>query len=198
MKQTKHTISGIFALLITTILFVQCKDQAAKESGEVNATNKTDAEYLPLAYVEVDSLLTHFEFYNRLASNYEDKVSKQNSALNAGYQKLQNEVINFQQKAQNNAFLSQERMLQEQNRIQRMKDDLDKQATQVEQELALDNQLLQQQVSDTLVLGMKEFNSPQKYHLIFAKSGNNILYADAHYNITSQVIEFLNKRFKAE
>jgi outer membrane protein len=111
---------------------------------------------------------------------------------------LQNEVINFQQKAQNNAFLSQERMLQEQNRIQRMKDDLDKQATQVEQELVLDNQLLQQQVSDTLVLGMKEFNNPQKYHLIFAKSGNNILYADAHYNITNQVIEFLNKRFKAE
>jgi outer membrane protein len=198
MKQTKHAISSILALLITTFLFVQCKDQATKETGETNVAGGTDTEYLPLAYVEVDSLLAKFEFYNRLASNYEDKVSKHNSTLNAGYQKLQNEVINFQQKAQSNAFLSQERMLQEQNRIQRMKDDLDKQATQVEQELALDNQLLQQQISDSLVLGMKEFNTPQKYHMIFAKSGNSILYADAHYNITAQVVEFLNKRFKAE
>ncbi|MDR1526203.1 MAG: OmpH family outer membrane protein [Dysgonamonadaceae bacterium] len=198
MKQTKRAINGIFAFLMITFLFVQCKDQATKEAGEANVINTTDAEHLPLAYVEVDSLLTHFEFYNRLASNYEDKVSKHNSSLNTGYQKLQNEVINFQQKAQNNAFLSQERMLQEQNRIQRMKDDLDKQATQVEQELALDNQLIQQQFSDSLILGMKEFNTPQKYHMIFAKSGNSILYADPQYNITGQVVEFLNKRFKAE
>jgi outer membrane protein len=198
MKQTKRAISGILALLVTTSLFVQCKDQATKEAGEVNTPDETNAEYLPLAYVEVDSLLANFGFYNRLASTYEDKVSKHNSSLNAGYQKLQNEVINFQQKAQNNAFLSQERMLQEQNRIQRMKDDLDKQATRVEQELALDNQLIQQQIADSLILGMKEFNTPQKYHMIFAKSGNSILYADAHYNITEQVIIFLNKRFKAE
>jgi outer membrane protein len=198
MKQTKLAISGLVALLMTAFLFVQCKDQAPKAGDEANVILESETGHLPIAYVEVDSLLAHFDFYNQLASAFEDKASKHNSTLNAGYQKLQNEVINFQQKAQNNAFLSQERMTQEQNRIQRMKEDLDKQAAQVEQELALDNQLLQQQMSDSLVLGMKEFNIPQKYHMIFAKSGNSILYADAHYDITAQVIEFLNKRFKAE
>ncbi|MDR0541284.1 MAG: OmpH family outer membrane protein [Dysgonamonadaceae bacterium] len=198
MKQTKRAVSGIFTLLLITVLFVQCKDQATKEAGEATVASERDAEYLPLAYVDVDSLLAHFDLYNRLVSNFEDKASKHNSKLNADYQKLQNEVINFQQKAQNNAFLTQDRALQEQNRIQRIKDDLDKQAAQVEQDMALDSRLLQQQMTDSLVLGMKEFNNPQKYHMIFAKSGNSILYADAHYNITQEVIEFLNKRFKAE
>jgi outer membrane protein len=198
MKQTKQAVTGIFALLVITLLFVQCKNPSNTEANAVGETKSLDEGFLPLAYVDVDSLLAHFEFYNHLAGNYEDKVSKQNSSLNAGYQKLQNEVINFQQKAQSNAFLSQERMTQEQNRIQRMKDDLDKQAAQMEQELGLENQLLQQQISDSLVLGIKEFNTPQSFHMIFAKSGNSILYADAHYNITYQVIEFLNKRFKVE
>ena len=196
MKQTLRTVSSISALLVTIFLFVQCKNQATKASEETSAINEINLEDFPFAYVEVDSLLVHFEFYNRLASKLEDKLVKHNNTLNAGYQKLENEFINFQQRVQNNAFLSQERAQQEQRRIQRMKDDLDKQAAQVEREIALENQLLQQQISDTLTLGMKEFNTPQKYLMIFAKSGNSILYADARHNITDEVIEFLNKRFK--
>jgi outer membrane protein len=198
MKQTRLTVHSIFALSIITLLFIQCKNQATSETSDANTPPSAGTEHLPFAFVNVDSLLSHFELYNHLASSYEDKVSKHNGTLNAGYQKLQDEVIKFQQKAQTNAFLSQERLTQEQNRIQRMKDDLDKQATQVEQELALENQMLQQQISDSLALGIKDFNNPQKYQMIFAKSGNSILYADAHYDITALVIEFLNKRFKVE
>ena len=198
MKQTRHTVRGIFALLVIFPLFVQCKEQANKESGETNANNEANSECLPLAYVEVDSLLTHFDFYNQLVNNFENKIVKQQNTLSANYKKLENEVINFQQKAQTNAFLSPERELQERNRIQRMKDDLDKQAAQIDQEMTLENKLLRQQIADTLVLGIKEFNTPQKYQMIFASNDNSILYADARYNITGEVIEFLNRRFKTK
>ena len=198
MKQTKHTIGSIFALSVIIFLFVQCKEQTTKELGEANAGAEVNLEYLPLAYVELDSLSTHFEFYNRLVSDFEDKIVKQQNTLTSGYKKLENEIINYQQKAQANAFLTTERAQQEQNRIQRMKDDLDRKAAQMEQEMALENRLLMQQISDTLVLGIKEFNTPQKYHMIFAKSDNNILYADTRYNITNEIIEFLNKRFKVK
>ena len=198
MKQTKHTIGGIFALSVITFLFVQCKEQTTKELGEANTGAEINLEYLPLAYVELDSISTHFEFYNQLMSEHEDKIVKEQNTLAAKYKKLENEFINFQTKVQSNAFLTTERAQQEENRIRRMQEDLEKQAAQIDRELTLQFQLMQQQISDTLVLGMKEFNTPQKYHLIFAKSGNNILYADANYNITSEVIEFLNKRFKTK
>ena len=197
MRQTKHTISGIFALLITIFLFAQCKNQTP-ESEATNAGNETNSAYLSLAYVEVDSLLASFEFYNRLASNLEDKLMKHYNTLNDNKKKLENEAINFQQKMQNNAFLSTERMQQEYNRIQRMQEDFERQAAQREQDLTLEQQLLQQQISDTLASGMKEFNTPQKYQMIFSKSGNNILYTDPRMNITDEVIEFLNKRFKVK
>jgi outer membrane protein len=198
MKQTKHAISGILALAITLLLFAQCKDKAADTPGEAVAANETGSQNVSIAYVDVDSLLVHFNFYNGLVTAYEDKVSKQNSSFNSSYQKLQNEAISFRQKAQNNAFLSQERMMQEQTRIQRMEDELQQRASRMEQELAVDQKVIQQQLSDSLVLGIKEFNTPQKYQMILTKTGNSILYADKQFDITTDVIEFLNKRFKSE
>jgi outer membrane protein len=46
-------------------------------------------------------------------------------------------------------------------------------------------------------VAMKAFNQPQKYQMIFTRSGNsNILYATESYDITQEVIDFLNARYK--
>ena len=198
MKQTKHTMGSTFALLVIIFLFVQCNDRATKESKEANTVDEFNSECLPLAYIEKDSILAHFDYYNQILSNFEDKIVKQQNSISANYKKLENEMINFQTKAQNNAFVTQERAQQEYNRIQRMQSDLEKQSAQMEREFAMESQMLQQQITDTLRLGIKEFNTPQKYQMIFANVDYNILYADPRYDITSEVIEFLNKRFKVK
>ncbi|MCL1938801.1 MAG: OmpH family outer membrane protein [Candidatus Azobacteroides sp.] len=199
MKKIKPAILKIVAVAAILLFFVQCNNKENKtDQGASGGGNEATPSYLPVAYVDVDSLLRHFEFYNHLVSTYETKLSKQNGSLNSSYQKFQSEVASFEQKAQNNAFLSQERMLQEQTRLQRMQQDLEKRASQMEQELALEQKLIQQKVSDSLNLGIKEYNNPQKYQMIFTKTANStILYADDHYNITKDVTDFLNKRFKA-
>ncbi len=199
MKKTKHIISGILTLAVFTLFFVQCANNEARTPDETVVASEKIPEYLPIAYVDSDSLLIYFNFYNKLIGNYEDKLSKENSSLNSGYQKFQSEVKNFEQKVRDNAYLTQERAMQDQTRLQRMQQDLEKKASQMQQELALEERLIQQQLSDSLALGMKEYNTPQKYQMIFTKTGNStILYADEHYNITNEVIDFLNERFKAD
>jgi len=199
MKKIKPAILKIVAFAAILLFFVQCNNKEIKTDGGTNAPgSETISSYLPVAYVDVDSLLRHFDFYNQLISAYETKLSKQNSILNSNYQKFQSDVAAFEQKAQNNAFLSQERMLQEQTRLQRTQQDLEKKASQMEQELALEQKLIQQKFADSINVGIKEYNTPQKYQMIFTKTANStILYADEHYNITQEVTDFLNKRFKA-
>jgi len=199
MKNIKHAISGIFTIAVVMLFFAQCKDNGSNTQAEAVGDSEAFTHRLPVAYVDVDSLFVHLDFYNKLISAYEEKLSKQSASLNSSYEKLQNEAISFEQKARNNAFLSQERFQQEQTRIQRMQQDLEKKAAQMEQELGLEQRMIQQQLSDSLAFGIKEFNTPQKYQMIFTKTGNStILYADESYNITNDVIEFLNKRFKSE
>ena len=198
MKQFQYIMRVVLTFTVIILFFVQCgKNETNTPSGAV-VGNDSILQTLPIAYVDVDSLLPHFNFYNTLIGAYETKLSKHNSSLNATYQKFQNEVAAFEQKAKNNAFLTQERMAQEQTRLQGMQQDIQRKTAQAEQDMALENQLIQQQLSDTLALGIKEFNQDKKYHLILTKSGNNILYANEQYDITTEVLEFLNKRFKAD
>ena len=199
MKQMKHLLAGFLSALSALLIFTSCNNNNAKsEENPISSIEAVEITSLPVAYVDADSLLVEFDFYNGLVSNYENKLSKRNSSLNSGYQKLQSEAMTFQQKVQNNAFLTQDRYNQEQTRLQRMEEYLRTKAAQIEQEMALEQRQMQQQLSDSLNKGIKEFNTPQKYQMIFTKTGNStILYADEKYNITEEVLEFLNKRFKA-
>ena len=197
----KSILSGIFTLFAMTFLFVQCNNNAGTTTSSEGTEGNSGVtpEYLPIAYVDSDSILTYFNFYSNLVGKYEEKVNKQSGEVATSYRKFQEEVAKFEQKVQNNQFLTQDRYNQEQARLQRMQRDIEKKSTQIEQDLVLEQSLIQQQFSDSLALGIKEFNTPQKFQMIFTKSGNNIvLYADPHYNITEDVIDFLNNRFKVE
>jgi outer membrane protein len=196
MKNTNYIISGILGIAIIILFILQFTCQKNGSKDEVCTETDSVCVQLPIAYVDLDSLLTNFHFYNNLINNYENKLSERNGQLNAKYQNFQKEMLNYQQKAQNNAFLTRERMEQEEADLMRKRDALEKQAQQAEQELALENKLIQQQLSDTLSIAIKAFNEPQKYQMIFTRMGNsNILYADKTYDITKVVTEFLNNRY---
>jgi outer membrane protein len=199
MKNTNYIISGILAIAIIILFILQCTGRKCENKDAEALSGDSLSVQLPLAYVNADSLLTQFNFYTRLIGDYENKLSKQHNVLNQKAQNFQNEVVEFQQKAQNNAFLTRERYEQEQTRLARKQNDLEQEAARADQELALELKIIQQQISDTLSVAMKEFNKPQKYQLIFTRSGNNnILYATESYDITREVIGFLNMRYKVE
>jgi len=200
MKQTKFSLAGICTFSVLALLFFcQCNKNTTTSDTAISDADSTLSVALAMAYVDTDSLLLYFDYYTQLVNTFEERLSKRKSSLNSGYQKLQNEAVMFQQKVQNNAFLTQERYSQEQTRLQRMEEDLRTKAAQIEQEMEVEQRSMQQKLTDSLNVGIREFNTPQKYQMIFTKTGNStILYADEKYNITDEVLEFLNKRFKVE
>jgi outer membrane protein len=200
MKNTNYIISGIFAIAIILLFTLQFTNRKNyKNKDETVFTEDSVFVHLPVAYVNADSLLTNFRFYTNLLSDFETKLSKQRSQLNQRYLSLQKEAADFQEKAQNNAFLTRERLEQENARLVRKQKEIEQSAADMEQEFTLQQNIIQQQLSDTLSSAMKEFNTPQKYQMIFTRAGNgNILYANESYNITQEVIEFLNSRYKVE
>ncbi|MCI6119208.1 MAG: OmpH family outer membrane protein, partial [Prevotella sp.] len=44
---------------------------------------------------------------------------------------------------------------------------------------------------------LKDYNKAKKYDLIISKAGDNILYADKRHDITQDVINGLNNRYKS-
>ncbi|MDR2057239.1 MAG: OmpH family outer membrane protein [Dysgonamonadaceae bacterium] len=201
MKNANYFINGILAIAIIILFILQFSGKKHQCKSDTILKGDSVFVHLPVAYVDADSLLKNFDFYTQLISDYELELSKQNNQLNQRYQNYQKEVLEYQQKAQNNAFLTRERMEQEESRLLRRQKEIEQTAAQMEQELALKQKIIQQRLSDTLSIAVKEFNTPQKYELIFTQinSGiSNILYASEPYNVTQELIEFLNLRYKVE
>jgi outer membrane protein len=110
---------------------------------------------------------------------------------------LQAAVDNFQKKLNNNAFTSREQAEGQQAAIQRQQRDLQALQARLEGELANETQQFNLALRDSLNNFLADYNKAKKYDIILSKAGDNFLYANKKYDITQDVINGLNKRYKA-
>ena len=183
----------ILPALAIAAMMVSCNNQSPKMDEQPAAAS---ADGLKIAYVEVDSLMTQYNF----AKDYSVTLQKQsNNARNTLNQKgnaLQAAVANFQQKVNNNGFTSREQAASQQAAIERQQRDLQELQARLEGELANQTAKFNEALRDSLQNFLKVYNNDKKYDMILAKSGDNILMANKRFDITQDVINGLNKRYK--
>lgn len=64
------------------------------------------------------------------------------------------------------------------------------------QELMEQTQAMNEQLRDTVVHYLKQYNQGKGYQIIFSNTaGSPIFLADDAYNITNEIVEYLNKRY---
>jgi len=198
MKNSNYIINGvlIIAVLVLFILQFTGKKGVAKQLESIGVFSDSTHSHLPIAYIRTDSLLSHYKFFLDLNDASIKKIEDKKLIINKRQDQLQKEVNDYYQKAQMNAFITQERAQQEQNRLSGLKQDLDNYIAQANQEMQMDQAKLQQQLTDTIISALKIFNTPKKYEMILSNAGtDNILYADDSYDITNEVTDFLNARY---
>lgn len=196
--KNNYIINGILAVAVIVLFVLQFTGKKTDTKNDTVGGIVTDSSvfHLPIAYIRTDSLMVNYKFFNDLNDAIIKKMENQKLVINQRTQKFQKEYVEFQQKAQMNAFISAERQQQEQNRLIGQQQDLENYAAQAEKELALEQMKMNQQLQDTIVAALKVFNNPQKYQFILSNVGtDNIVYADDSYDITKEVIEFLNARY---
>ena len=198
MKNSNYIINGILAvaIIILFILYLTGRNTAAKHPETAGFAADTTGFHLPLAYIRTDSLLLSYKFYNDLSEILIKKMESKQLTYKQKEDNFRKQYIDYQQKAQMNAFLSPDRQMQEEKRLLGMQEDLEKFAAQVQQELSIEDANMQRQLHDTITVALREFNIPKKYEIIFSNVGtDNIFYANDIYDITAEVIEFLNDRY---
>ena len=155
---------------------------------------------LPIAVVNVDSLLNNYDLAleenERLMRKQEDITLD----LNQRARSLENEMIDFQKKLENQAFLSRDRAEAEQRRLMKKEQDLQLLGQEKQAELLQDNQQVGLRVQDSINSAINALNATGKYHLVITTSAlnNNVLFAAPEYDITQEAIELLNERYNKE
>lgn len=185
----------VFALTAACFM-VSCNNQSPKMDEQPLESGSEMKGVLKLAYVEVDSLMTQFEFAKEKSAELEKKSINARNTLTQKGNQLQAAANNFQQKLQNNGFTSREQAEGVQAALQRQQNDLAALQARLENELANETQKFNVALRDSLNNFLNEYNKDKKYDLILAKSGDNILLANQSLDITQDVINGLNKRYK--
>ena len=185
----------IFPALAIAAMMVSCNN-AAPKMDEQPASADISVSGMKIAYVEVDSLMTQYNFAKDYSVTLERKSNNARNTLTQKGNALQAAVNNFQQKMNNNGFQSREQAASVQAAIQRQQNDLQTLQARLENELASETAKFNEALRDSLQSFLLDYNKDKKYDLILSKAGDNILYAETKYDITQDIINGLNKRYK--
>lgn len=123
MKKTKYILKG-FLMLAMAFMFTQCADNKNANEGNATPAAALASGELKIAYVEIDSLLTKYRFWNDLNEMMIQKEENIRTTLNEKAKELEQEMREFQRKLENNGFASRERAEQENLRIAQKQRDL--------------------------------------------------------------------------
>ena len=178
------------------LALASCNNASPKMDEQPAVADNGAAGGVKIAYVEVDSLMTQYEFCKEFTLILQKKSNNARNTLNQKGQQLQNAAANFQQKLQNNGFTSREQAESQQAAIQRQQQSLQELQARLESELATETQKYNEALRDSLMHFLEAYNKDKKYDLILTKQGDNILYAAKRFDITNDVINGLNKRYK--
>lgn len=195
MRRMKYILNGFLALAMV-LMFAQCTENKTNESSNAAPAAVGGPVNMKIAYVEIDSLLTKYRFWNDLNEMMIQKEENIRTTLNEKAKELDKEMREFQRKLENNGFASRERAEQENMRIAQKQRDLQQLQEKLTSELQTENQKNSLQLRDSINSFLKIYNEDKGYSLIISNTGfDNLLYADQAFNITSEIVEGLNARY---
>lgn len=183
------SVSSFVLSSVMVLGFTQCSQQAAAPQQQAPIA----VSGLKIAYIDVDSLLANYAFYQDLAEEMTRKEENYRLALTEENNKLQKEYAEHQKKIQNGVYSSVERAQSEENRFQKRNQALMEKSDKYSQELLAESNANSQKISETVDNYIKEYNKTHGFNLIISKA--SLLYADEALNITAEILEGLNAAY---
>ncbi|MFW5645197.1 MAG: OmpH family outer membrane protein [Bacteroidota bacterium] len=203
MKKT-NLIINIVLILALTVLYIlhftteEKAEPAEKPTAEIQKTGSHQDISLPIAYVNIDTLLANMQMYEDLTEKLTSQQQRLETEFTSKYRGFEREITDFQEKVQKGLLTRREAQeLESQLTNRRM--ELENQRNDYLMELQEENMVAQNKVIDYIMDYLEEYNSNGTYRYILSYSfGGAILYATEALNITNEVLRGINDKYAAE
>ena len=193
------SVLSIAVIVLYILHFTPCSKTSSGITSKKNIPEKVCllSDSFPIAYVNVDTLLMEYLFAKEVNEELLKKQEKFRSEISNKQLQLQKDAMSFQQKYESGGFLTKESFEQEQTRLMKKEQELQDLDRRMTQELYTEQQKMNSQLRDTISTFFRYYNQDRHYKMIFSDTGNdNIFYAEDYLNITGEVIEGLNARYR--
>lgn len=193
----KSFIFNILLAIAVAVLYVIHFTCGSKSCTSTTAAGESVNS--KIVYVNTDSLIRNYQMAIDLNEAFLKKQEDRNTIFNKKAKEFDTEAYNFQQKAENGGFLSQERaesarkeLVDKQQKLQQLQQDMTSEAYTEQEE---NNKKLLSTITEFL----KEYNKDKGYDIILSTiNAGTVLYSEDGFDITNDVIDQLNAKYQPE
>ena len=196
MKNLPIALSGLSLAGVLVLFAMQLKGPKkadAPVSMGAGAGSTTVAAGGRIAFVNIDSLETHYEYLKEKREEFKRRQSQMESELQRSAAQMQTDIEEVQKKAQANT-LTQSEYETAQKRIGQAQQSLENRKQSMTDQLMKEQEDFNKELKTKLDLFMEEYNKSHHYDFILSYSGavSSILYADKAFDITKDVTDGMN------
>lgn len=189
----KKTVIKMLSLLAVVVLTASCNNSAPK-MDDSPATADDENQGLRIAFVELDSLTEHYEYAKVMRDSLEKMSANANTVLSNKERELQRSENSIRTRLQNNGFTSEQQYNAAVAALEQERNNGVALASRLNNELDQKRADFLQALQDSLDMFLAEYNADKKYDIILNKA--TVLLSDKKYDITQDVINGLNERYK--
>ena len=196
MKNTSLILSiiALVAVVVFGILTLTKGGKGADAQTEGEAV-EASASKGDIVYVDLDRILTEYDMANDLRSVVETKVQNIEAEVTRRGKKLENDVIEFQNKIDKGLMTRSVAEAQSQ-KLQQQEAEFNNYAAQKQQEINEEQVVMMNQLADAIQTYLAKYNEEKQYAMILTNSGGApVITADAALDITEAVLAGLNEEY---
>jgi outer membrane protein len=197
MKTISLIINGILIIAVGVLYYLHFFAGPEKPSEQRSDLTMAIAD-VPIVYINIDTLLNNYDYYQDLRMEMEDKQAELEAQLDSKSKKYEQNALDYQNKVNKGLVTRREAaeleqsLMQEQQDLLQLRDELSMQ-------LAEEEQVRNRRLIDNIMEYLKDYNKDYNYKFIFSNSfGDNMLFASDSLNITYSVLEGINKKYREQ
>jgi len=189
------TIVNIVLALAVAGLYIIYFTGNKKDKSTQADMGKGNDKPLTIAYVKMDSMLFTYELAKKLNNEFASKREDFKKEYTEKRIKFERDAASFQEKVQRGGFLTEDRARQEQERLGAVQQEVQKLDYDLTQKLSEMQEQIKQQIVDSISSFLKNYNETKRYDVILNSA--SMLEGSPQYNITKEVTQGLNDRYKS-
>jgi len=187
-------VSNFILLFLVAILYFLYFKSSKKETSPQPKTvsGSTVQTGNKVAYIDLDSLQSNYEYYKKLKGEFERRQIASNNEIASMQKRYQTRAMQLQQKGPTMNQQEQETAMKE---INQMQQDLQTKKQALDNELFNDNSKMKEDILNKIQDFLKDYNKNGRYDYIFSYEPGFMFYKDTSLNITKDVIVGLNELY---
>jgi len=184
------------AVAVLYLLHFTAPDIAEELQAEYEERGELFPHSRDIVYVNFDTLLNNYDMFFDLQKQFLEKQQKLENELSTSSRSYERRVIDFQDRVQKGLVTRSQAQEMELQLLQ-VQQDLVEQRDRYSMELMEEEQVMNRQLQHSIYDFLEEYNKQQNYRYILSHSfGGPFLYTDKSLNITRDVIDGLNRKYR--